>query len=130
MYICVDFDGTIVDHRYPLIGEPVPGAIQWMKAFQERGVKLILWTMRCDDGIYNTTLTEAVEYLQGQGVPLFGINGNPHQEWSNSPKAYGHVYIDDAAIGCPLIQPEGFSRPCVDWSKVAPIVLSMIAEKS
>lgn len=31
MYICVDFDGTLVDHRYPEIGKPVPGAIGWLK---------------------------------------------------------------------------------------------------
>jgi len=25
MYICIDFDGTIVDHRFPEIGPPAPG---------------------------------------------------------------------------------------------------------
>ncbi len=34
MYICVDFDGTIVDHRFPEIGPPVPGALDWMKKWQ------------------------------------------------------------------------------------------------
>ena len=31
MYICIDFDGTIVDHKFPEIGQPVPGAIEWIK---------------------------------------------------------------------------------------------------
>ena len=34
MYICVDFDGTVVDHRYPEIGEPVPAAIKWLLRIQ------------------------------------------------------------------------------------------------
>jgi len=30
MYICVDFDGTIVEHEFPAIGLPVPGAVEKM----------------------------------------------------------------------------------------------------
>ena len=37
-----------------------------------------------------------------------------------STKAYGNVYVDDAAFGCPLMHPKGFARPCVDWEKVGP----------
>ena len=48
MFIAIDFDGTIVDHRFPEIGKPVPGAFEWMKKFKEAGAKLILWTMRSD----------------------------------------------------------------------------------
>jgi len=51
-------------------------------------------------------------------VPLVGINGNPEQgSWTISPKAYAHIYIDDAALGCPLIKPYQ-SRPYVDWKAV------------
>ena len=123
MYICVDFDGTIVDFDFPDIGRPAPGAIKWLKRFQDKGGKIILFTMRSDHRKYGPALTEAVDYLKKQGIELFGINKNPTQVfWTSSPKAYGHVYIDDAAAGCPLIHPDGFNRPCVDWSKVGPIV--------
>jgi len=50
MYICIDFDGTIVEHRFPDVGSPVPGALEWMIEFQEAGAKLILFTMRSDGG--------------------------------------------------------------------------------
>lgn len=121
MYICIDFDGTIVDHRYPEIGEPVPMAVKWLLRLQSCGAKLILFTMRSDDPRFGALLTDAVEYLEKNGVKLFGINSNPDQKaWTASPKAYGHVYIDDSAFGCPLIQPKGFARPCVDWKKVGP----------
>jgi hypothetical protein len=121
MYICIDFDGTIVDHRYPEIGEPVPMAIKWLLRLQSCGAKLILFTMRSNDPQFGNLLTDAVEYLEKNGIKLFGINSNPDQKtWTVSPKAYGHIYVDDSAFGCPLVQPKGFARPCVDWKKVGP----------
>lgn len=123
MYICIDFDGTIVDHAFPEIGKPVPHAIKWLKRFTELGADLILFTMRSDGQKHGDVLTDAVNYLKDNGIELFGINENPSQTtWTDSPKAYGHIYIDDAAVGCPLIQPAGFYRPCVDWKKVGKYV--------
>ena len=127
MYICIDFDGTIADHRFPEIGPPVPGALEWMGKFQNAGARLILFTMRSDGGRSGDVLTDAVNYIQGNGIQLYGINKNPTQvHWTSSPKAYGQLYIDDAAFGCPLIQPEGFQRPCVDWEVVGPAVMKML----
>ena len=123
MYICVDFDGTIVDHRFPDIGKPVPDAIKWLKRIHRAGGKLILYTMRSDGELMGNLLSEAADYLKSEGVELFGINNNPTQaSWTSSPKVYGEIYIDDAAFGCPLIKPKGFSRPCVDWKIVGPQV--------
>ena len=127
MYICVDFDGTIVDHRFPDIGAPVPGAIEWLKKLQKAGALIILFTMRSDGRKYGNVLSAAVDYVEKNGVKLFGINENPDQaEWTSSPKAYGHLYIDDSAAGCPLIHPEGFYRPCVDWEAVGKMVFEKI----
>lgn len=130
MYLCVDFDGTIVDHRYPDIGEPVPGAIRWLKRLRKCGGRLILFTMRSDEP-GQMLLSDAVDYLRREGVELYGINRNPDQDtWTTSPKAYGELYIDDAAFGCPLIFPRNFARPCVDWKKVGPQVEHMILSRS
>jgi predicted mannosyl-3-phosphoglycerate phosphatase (HAD superfamily) len=121
MFVCVDFDGTIVDHCFPDMGEPVPGALKWLKRLNGYGVKIILFTMRSNSEMYKTALTEAVAYLESNGVVLFAVNENPAQSsWTTSPKAYAHLYIDDSAFGCPLVHPRGFKRPCVDWSKVGP----------
>jgi trehalose-6-phosphatase len=121
MYICVDFDGTVVDHRYPDIGEPAPGAITWLKKLQRHGARLILFTMRSDRQEGRTLLRDAVQYLEDNGIKLYGVNHNPDQDdWTSSPKAYGDVYVDDSAFGCPLIKPIGFARPCVDWKVVGP----------
>ncbi len=137
MIIAVDFDGTIAEHEFPDIGRPVPGAFEWMKKWQEAGAKLILWTMRSDgrseDGGKENgpVLTDAVEFCRKHGVEFWGVNRNPEQGgWTQSPKCYAHIYVDDAAFGVPLrASSKRYVRPSVDWSIVGPAVLTMITSK-
>jgi len=127
MYICIDFDGTLVDHAYPQVGEPAPLALHYLKKFETLKAKLILFTMRSDKSKSTQYLTDAVNYLEKNGINLYGINVNPSQHhWTSSPKAFGHLYIDDAAFGCPLIHPPNFLRPCVNWKLVGPKVEQQI----
>lgn len=117
--IAVDFDGTIVTHMYPAIGNEVPNAIRVLTRLQEQGTLLILWTMR--SGIQ---LQEAVDYCASKGITFWGINRNPTQhEWTDSPKAYALIYIDDAAAGCPLLADKsGSERPMVNWREIEAIL--------
>lgn len=113
MIIAVDFDGTIVTHEYPKVGRDI-GAIPVLKRLIDEGHKLILYTMRsaCE-------LDEAQCYIHSFGIHLFGVNENPTQaHWTSSPKAYANLYIDDAALGIPLINPMNGERSYVDWEKV------------
>jgi len=127
MYICIDFDGTIVDHCFPEIGTEAPKAILWLKRLQDQGAKLILFTMRSDTSVGGPMLSEAVSFLEDKGIKFYGINKNPDQDsWTKSPKAYADIYVDDAAFGCPLIRPKGFRRPCVDWETVGPALLERV----
>lgn len=120
--IAVDFDGTIVEHKYPKIGDPVPGAIAALRRFQKAGAKLILWTMRSGD-----RLAEAVEYCKKAHIEFWAVNENPEQAaWTSSPKCYAHLYIDDAALGCPLIKHPSGESSVVDWKKVTPLVMRML----
>lgn len=135
--IAVDFDGTIVDHRFPDIGAESPGAFRWLKQWQEAGAKLILWTMRSDDrqgeGPENgPVLSDAVEFCRKNGVEFWAVNSNPQQcSWTRSPKVYAHLYVDDAAFGVPLREnPRSGGRPMVDWDVVGPAVLAMIQGKT
>lgn len=117
--IAVDFDGTVVDHCFPDIGSNVPYATQCLKGLQNQGHKLILWTMRSNNPKGNF-LDDAVDWYKKNEIKLFGINNNPEQiSWTNSPKAYAQIYIDDAAFNAPLIKPVGFHRHCMDWLVVA-----------
>lgn len=126
MFIAVDFDGTIVDHRFPDIGNPVPGSFEWLKRFKAAGAKLILWTMRSDGQSYGDVLSSAVAFCRGNGVEFDFVNENP-QPWTTSPKAYAHVYIDDSAACCQLKDnPRSGGRPYVDWDVVGPAVMKLI----
>jgi len=89
-----------------------------MKELKDNNHELILWTIRSGD-----RLQDAVEYLTENGINLYGVNINPDQSsWSNSPKAYAHTFIDDAALGCPLIHSLG-SRSYVDWNEVRNLLI-------
>lgn len=110
----IDFDGTIVTHEFPDIGELLPLALDTLRDFNRLGIKLVLWTVRSGD-----VLNDAIELLEREGISFVGYNENPAQKsWSSSPKAYCNMYIDDAAFGAPLIYPEDGSRPYIDWKVV------------
>lgn len=118
MVICIDFDGTCVTHDYPKIGKDI-GAIPVLKKLIESGHKLVLFTMRCDSENGNF-LEDAVKWFSANNIELFGININPTQKsWTSSPKAFGELYIDDLALGCPLtFNKELSNNPFVDWSLI------------
>ena len=112
MDICIDFDGTCVKHEYPLIGDDI-GAVDVLNDLVKAGHKLILFTMRSGSG-----LDDAVQWFADNKITLYGINENPTQKnWTQSPKAYGHLYIDDYALGAPLVD-NGVDRPYIDWVKI------------
>jgi len=114
MIIAVDFDGTVVTHDYPEVGKDI-GSVRVLKMLVDNGHKLILWTMRS-----GKELGDAVQWFKDNDVELFGVQRNPEQdEWTDSPKVYAQLYIDDAALGCPLMTHFTMGvRPFVDWGEV------------
>lgn len=143
MIIAIDFDGTCVTHEFPKIGKEI-GAAPVLRELVANGHQLILFTMRSD--IVNPTgennelhlesgnyLTEAIEWFKFNDIPLYGIQVNPTQHtWTTSPKAYAQMYIDDAALGCPLsvditsdgIKLKAIGRPYVNWEKVREMLVN------
>lgn len=108
--VAVDFDGTCVTHAFPDVGNPI-GAEPVLRELVGEGCRLMLWTVR--SGYH---LADAVAWFGNNGIPLFGVNENPGQDaWSDSDKAYADLYIDDLALGAPLVRPEDGGRPYVDW---------------
>jgi len=106
MILAIDFDGTLVEHRYPDIGEPLPGAFETLKDLKAAGHKLILWTCRENTGhlIDKQHLTKAVEFCEMRGVEFDAVNETlPEEEFRPEGclrrKPYAHYYIDDAVIG-------------------------------
>ena len=119
MIIAIDFDGTCVKNKYPYVGEDID-AVPILKDLVKRGHRLILCTMRShkpNKGI--DCLQDAVDWFNNNGIELYAINENPEQKsWTDSNKIYADLYIDDAALGCPLTS-DGFGNVYVDWSKVS-----------
>jgi len=95
--IAVDFDGTIVEHKYPEIGDEMLFAFDTLKELQKKGHKLILWTYR--GGRY---LEEAVDYCQSNGVTFYAVNKSYPEEVLEegiSRKIDADIYIDDRNVG-------------------------------
>lgn len=129
MIIGIDFDGTCVSHEFPVVGKNI-GSVPVLKELVANGHQLVLFTVRSNHNEPASEYDEVVEltnrnylsiaenWFKDNNIPLYGVNVNPNQvNWSNSPKAHCHIYIDDAALGCPLIYGDS-QRPYVDWSKV------------
>lgn len=114
----IDFDGTCVTHDFPDIGEDI-GSVSVLKQLLENGHELILFTMR--SGI---SLTKAVDWFTQNDIRLYGVQYNPTQAgWTASNKCYAQIYIDDAALGCPLKFDTNLSdKPFVDWDEVRKIL--------
>ena len=98
MTIAVDFDGTIVEHRYPAIGPEKPFAIDTLKYLCAQRHKLILWTVREGE-----LLDEAVAYCRHRGLEFYAVNKNYPEEKPThegySRKLQADLFIDDRNLG-------------------------------
>lgn len=97
MVLAIDFDGTIVEHKYPKIGKEIPFAIDTLLLLQREGFRLILWTSR-----HGQLLDEAVEYCRNRGLEFYAVNKNFPEEEDNhgvSRKIIADCYIDDRNLG-------------------------------
>ena len=120
LVIAVDFDGTCVTHEYPYMGSDI-GAVPVLKELVNSGCRLVLNTMRS-----GKLEREAVKWFKENDIPLFGVNRNPEQSaWSQSPKVYANLYIDDAALGVPLATSPRSTRPFVDWQAVRVMLVEL-----
>lgn len=100
MTIAVDFDGTIVEHKYPAIGREKPFAIDALKQLSAQGHRIILWTAR--EGQY---LEEAVDFCKKRGLTFYAVNSNYPAGYlfehsaRNTTKVVADIYIDDHNLG-------------------------------
>lgn len=116
MIISVDYDGTIVNHSFPEVGEPKENAFETLRDLKAAGHILILNTCR-EDCNKRKYLTEAVEFCRENGVEFDGVNETPldyefRQDDGLRRKVFASVYIDDRNL-------EGFSG----WNRVRELIL-------
>ena len=137
MEIAIDFDGTCVTHEFPEIGRDI-GAGRVLRELVRNGHKLILFTMRSDRFVPGPTghemirdetgsfLSDAIKWFKDNGIELYAIQTNPSQaSWTTSPKCYAQMYIDDAALGAPLVTPDNEGEhPYIDWIQVRSLLVA------
>lgn len=110
MKIAVDFDGTIVEHRYPDIGREIPFATATIRLLIEQGHKVSLWSVR-----EGQLLEDAVVWCAKRGIEFYAVNANYPGETPDDPhysrKLKADLFIDDRNIGGLL-----------DWGIVAEMI--------
>jgi len=100
MTIAVDFDGTIVEHKYPKIGREKPFAIDTLRKLASEGHKIILWTAREGE-----LLDDAIRFCKDRGLVFYAINsdtptsGLVFTSKVSTTKLIADVYIDDRNLG-------------------------------
>ena len=99
MVIAVDFDGTIVENKYPAIGEEIPFAMDTLKMLRQNGHRLILWT--CREG---QLLDDAVDWCRQRNFEFYALNRDyPEETTDNNPaftrKIKADIFIDDRNLG-------------------------------
>lgn len=98
MTIAVDFDGTIVRHKYPEIGEEIPFAVRTLKMLIAEHHKVVLWTVREGE-----LLDEAVEWCRTRGLEFYALNKDYPEENSENEhytrKSKADIFIDDRNVG-------------------------------
>ena len=101
MIISVDFDGTIVEHKYPAIGKEQPFATMTLRQLMKDGHKLVLWSVREGE-----LLDQAVKWCEERGVRFYAVNADIDEDASAhqgtkqfSRKIKADIFIDDRNVG-------------------------------
>lgn len=100
MIIAVDFDGTIVEHRYPKIGKEIPFATDTLRTLIKEGHQIILWSVR-----EGQLLQEALDWCHERGVDFYAANmdypetDEPDKNRHYSRKLKADLFIDDRNLG-------------------------------
>lgn len=121
MIIYLDFDGTVVVHKYPDIGDYNQECFEVIKKLHDAGHEIVLNTYRanCND----ETLVHAVSFLKE--VNLF-----PYIERAVNKKIYPTsweweqhlqkkiIFLDDICEGIPLKEIDEGKYKVVDWISI------------
>lgn len=93
--LAIDFDGTIVEDKYPEIGELKPDAVEVINRLK-KDYFLILNTCRTGE-----KLKEAVDFLKANGIEFDLVNENHPaliDQYGDTRKIFATYYIDDRSL--------------------------------
>lgn len=105
LIFAIDFDGSIVEHQYPEIGELKEDAKEVINDLYKKDHKIIIWTCR----YLQKDLSLMVKFLNENNINFHQVNCNiPELSFKPYPKIYANIYIDDRNLFCEEI----------DWYKI------------
>lgn len=97
LVVAVDFDGTIVNDKFPEIGNIKTKTVELMKKLKEKGHLVIVWTCRSGHN-----LDDAVDFLNKNNILYDYINENPQDPYAiagwQGRKVFCDIYLDDRAV--------------------------------
>lgn len=115
----VDFDGLLVENKFPNIGEIRQPIFDAVLHLQIRGWKIILWTCRTDK-----MLEEAYSFCVNHGLIPDAVNENiPEVKdyfGGDTRKVFANIYLDDRnaqyayPAGFQIVPSEVYYRPIPD----------------
>ena len=95
--ISIDFDGVIVEDKWPEIGDPIPGAIETINEWYDAGYWIIINSCR-DSG---KEWRDMFDWLRSE-ISFHEINDNLDwriDKYATNPRKIGaDIYIDDHNI--------------------------------
>lgn len=96
--ISIDFDGTICDSDYPLLGSRIKGARKYINKLYKEGYGIVINTCRTQ-----MPAADAIEWLDGHGIEYHYFNCNfPHRIYEygmDCRKISADIYVDDKQVG-------------------------------
>jgi len=133
----LDFDGTMVEHLYPLVGRVVPHSVRVVRRLQDAGHLIVLNTYRAD--CRNGTLKDATNWLSStwkvgkdelkdvhailaSKVKPYSFITNGELQIHHDLTVGGIIYLDDEAEGTPLLNAYMSVVKMVDWLEVEKIL--------
>ena len=121
--IAIDLDGTLVERRWPELGEWKPGAVEAVRELLDQGHKVFVFSSRLNPTWMEGVLKQpAVRYAQIQEVRTMLDNAGLQEVtiWDGE-KPYWHVLVDDRCLWFP-----GRSR---SWRLMLPKILARAGMK-
>ena len=92
--LAVDFDGTLVENKFPEIGGVNFAIWKAVSAYQAAGWKIILWSCRTKG-----MLQDAVDFCAERGLTFDAVNENLPEVQAyyggDTRKVFANMYIDD-----------------------------------
>lgn len=102
--IAVDLDGVLADFRdgwkgLDHIGDPIPGAREFLRRLHELG-DVLIWTTRCNPELARGTAAPLLRTIVREWLVRHGLMQYVADIWIGPVKPIAAAFVDDRAVRC------------------------------